>query len=412
MKIERWGWYSIGVNVVLAAINAVISARSQSLAVSAEMVHNLVDLLTAIAVLVGLYLSGPKTKAFPYGLYRLENALAVVLALMTFVTAYEISRDALFAPARTATVRSWMLLGLVLATAIPLAFSWFELRAGREANSPVLIADAREYRTHVFTTGVVFASLVGQSLGIALDRWAALIIVVAVVRTGWDLLIGGMRVLLDASLEPETLETIREIILSEPSVSELQWVTGRNAGRFRFVEAAVTLRLRDLARASAASRRIESGIRERVPHVDRVIIHAEAARLSSLRFAMPLASSDGLLDRHFGEAPQFAIVTVGVADYRIQEQRILANPHLTAEKSKGIRVAEWLAANKADVLLLLEAVQGSGPAYVLRDAGIETRITTATSLQEQVALLAEGATEPGGAAATDHVPSRHAVQPG
>ena len=57
MNVERWGWYSIAVNVILAAINLVIAAVSGSLAVQAEMVHNLVDLLTAIAVLIGLKLS-------------------------------------------------------------------------------------------------------------------------------------------------------------------------------------------------------------------------------------------------------------------------------------------------------------------------------------------------------------------
>jgi divalent metal cation (Fe/Co/Zn/Cd) transporter len=49
MNIERWGWYSIAVNVILALINLVIATASGSLAVEAEMVHNLVDLLTAVA---------------------------------------------------------------------------------------------------------------------------------------------------------------------------------------------------------------------------------------------------------------------------------------------------------------------------------------------------------------------------
>jgi divalent metal cation (Fe/Co/Zn/Cd) transporter len=53
MSVERWGWYSIGINVVLATINAGIAAVSGSPAVQAKMVHNLVDLLTAIGVLSG-----------------------------------------------------------------------------------------------------------------------------------------------------------------------------------------------------------------------------------------------------------------------------------------------------------------------------------------------------------------------
>jgi divalent metal cation (Fe/Co/Zn/Cd) transporter len=37
MDIERWGWYSIAANIILAAINLVIATVSGSLAVEAEM---------------------------------------------------------------------------------------------------------------------------------------------------------------------------------------------------------------------------------------------------------------------------------------------------------------------------------------------------------------------------------------
>ena len=43
MPIERWGWYSIGINLVLVAVHAAIAAASGSLAVAAELMHNLTD---------------------------------------------------------------------------------------------------------------------------------------------------------------------------------------------------------------------------------------------------------------------------------------------------------------------------------------------------------------------------------
>jgi len=385
VNIERWGWYSIGVNVILAAINAGIALASGSLAVEAELVHNLVDLLTAVAVLIGLKLSTRKSKDFPYGLYKLENVIAVGLALMVFLTAYEIARDALFAAPRQTTVDPWMLGGVIVATAIPLIFSHFELRAGQAANSPALIADAREYRAHVFTTGVVFAALLAQRFNFPLDRIAALVIVAAIAKTGWDLLADGMRVLLDASLDAETLLQIRETILAEPTVAEVQWVTGRNAGRFRFVEAEVALRVHDLEKAEAATRRVEAQIRQAVPFVERVLIHAEPLARTHLRYAVPLADPGGTISEHFGEAPYFALVTVRLADGAIEEQRVLANPHGGEPKAKGIRVAEWLVAQKADVVLVKEDLRGKGPAYAFGDAGVEMRQTEAMTLAEALA---------------------------
>ena len=388
VNVERWGWYSVAVNVVLVAINAGIATISGSLAVEAEMIHNIVDLLAAVAVLVGLKLSTRKSKVFPYGLYKLENVVAVVLAGMIFFTAYEIAHDAIFAPTRLATVDPWMLGGVVLATAIPLVFSHFELRAAQEANSPSLIAEAKEYRTHVFTSGLVFAALLAQRFNFPLDRVAALIIVVAIGKTGWDLLSDGMRVLLDASLDPDTILRIREIITAEPVVAELKWVTGRNAGRFRFVEAEVTLRIRDLEKAEATTRHIETQIRQAVPYVERVLIHAEPMERTYLRYAVPLADPDGTISEHLGEAPYFALVRVRLADGAIEEQQIVANPHKDLERAKGIQVAEWLVAQKADVVLMKESLRGKGPVYVFGDAGVEMHETEAATLS--AALEEEG----------------------
>jgi cation diffusion facilitator family transporter len=384
MGVERWGWYSIAVNVVLAVINLGIALASGSLAVEAEMIHNLVDLLTAIGVLIGLKLSTRKSKAFPYGLYKLENVVTVVLAVMTFITAYEIARDALFAPTRLATVNVWMLVGVVVATAIPLVFSHFELRAGQAANSPALIADAREYRAHVFTTGVVLAALVGQCFHLPLDRVAALIIVLAIGKTGWELLTDGMRVLLDASLDADTWLEIRKTIVAEPAVAQVIELTGRNAGRFRFVEAEVALRVRELEQAQVVTQRIEAQIRQAVPHVDRVLIHAEPVHRTHRLYAVPLANLGGALSEHFGEAPFFAQVRVRLADSVVEEQQILANPYAEEEKAKGIRVAEWLVAQKVDVVLLRESLHGRGPVYVFGDAGVEMQQIGGSTLAEVV----------------------------
>ncbi len=382
MSLERWAWCSIAVNVLLAALHGAVAAISGSLAVAAELIHNLVDLFAAAAVLIGLKLATRKSKAFPYGLYKVENLVAAGLAGMIFVSAYEILREALLAPSVPVRADAWMLATLLATASIPLVFSHFELRAGRAANSPVLIADAKEYRVHVFTTGLAFVALLSQWLHLPLDRIAALLIVVAVVKTGWDLQRDAMRVLLDASLDAETLLRIRQVIDADPALSELKWVSGRNAGRFRFVEAGVALRVRELSKAEAAVRRIETNVRGAVPHVERVLLHVEAPVSPNVRYAVPLADPAGTVSAHFGEAPFFAIVTVRRADGRIEEQRVVSNPRRTHEKAKGIRVAEWLVAQKIDTVLIREDVHGKGPEYVMRDAGVALRITDRKTLSE------------------------------
>jgi cation diffusion facilitator family transporter len=382
MNVERWGWYSIAVNVVLTAINLIVVIASGSLAVGAELAHNLIDLLAAVAVLIGLKISTRKSKAFPYGLYKLENVVTVVLALLVFVAAYEIARDAFLTPAHQATVAPWMLVGLVAATVIPLVFGHFELRAGRAANSPALIANATEYRTHVLTTGMVLVALLTQRFTLPLDRVAALIIAAVIGKTGWDLLADGLSVLLDASLDTDTLVQLWEVIRAEKAVAEVNWVTGHNAGRFRFIEAEVTLRVHDLDKAEAATRRIETQVRQAISCVERVLIHAKPAERTLLCCAAPLADPHGTLSQALCGAPYFALVTVGLTNGTIDEQRVLANPYQQAEKTRGIQIAEWLLTQKVDLVLVGDGPQCKAPIYVFSDAGVEVQETDATTLQD------------------------------
>jgi cation diffusion facilitator family transporter len=381
---SRVAWASIAVNIFLSLLNLAIALASGSLAVAAEMVHNLVDLVASVAVLAGVKISERESRAFPYGLYKVENVVAVGISILIFFTGYEIAKEALFGETQATTVNAWMLAGVALSAIVPLAFSIYEMRVGRELNSPSLMADAQEYRAHVFSSGVVFLALVGQMIGYPVDRYAALVIVVLIAKTGWELLADGMRVLLDASLDAETLDQVRAIIEAEPTVTEVRWVVGRNAGRYRFLEADLALRADDLEKAHAVSQRLERAIREQVPHVERVLIHYEPQVRTHLCYAVPLADAGGTVSEHFGESPYFALVTVRLADAQIEHQEMLSNPHQAVEKAKGIRVAEWLVGLKTDVVLLREKVHGKGPAYVFADAGVEARMIQADSLVQAI----------------------------
>lgn len=292
----------------------------------AELIHNTVDLVSSVAILIGLKLATRKTKEFPYGLYKIENLLAACLAILIFVSAYEILQRALLTPVPPKETNAWMIILLVITTILPLVFSHFELRAAKAANSPALIADAKEYRVHMYTTALALLALLSQGSRFPFDRIAAALIIVAVLKTGWELLHDAMRVLLDASLDAKTLDHVSALISAAPTVAELKWLTGRNAGRFRFVEAGVSVRVDGLKKAEEALRDIESAIRQEVPYIERVLLHIEPGRATERRYAVPLAARDGAISNHFGEAPYFAIITLQRNDPAgAFEQRIVKN---------------------------------------------------------------------------------------
>lgn len=381
VEVERVGWYSIGINCFLTLLNLIIALASGSLAVAAEMIHNLVDLMAAVAVLVGLKISKRESRDFPYGLYKVENVVAVGIAFLIFLTGYEIARQAIFGLERQTTVNVWILAGVALSMIIPWAFSRYEMRVGRAANSPSLIADAQEYRVHIFSSGVVLVALAGQWAGLPLDRVAALVVVVLVAKTGWELLSDGMRVLLDASIDAETLYEVREIIQSHSAVVNVKSLTGRNAGRYRFLESEIGLRVADLEKAHQLSHAIEESIRQHVPHIERVLIQVEPAQKPVQRVAVSVKNEKGTVSQHFGTAPFFTFIDVRVADGARLRHQMVINPHRMDEKQRGLRVAHWLINEGVDVVISGDDLHEKAPGYVLADAGVTASTSNSNDLE-------------------------------
>lgn len=380
-RLVRWAWYSFGLNLFLSLLHGAVAYGSGSLAVTAEILHNVVDMASAAAVIVGLKLAARKSRTFPYGLYKVENMVAAGVAVLIFFTAYEIAASAFRGDAPVPQADYWMIASLIFTMAVPLIFSHFEMRVARAAGSPALIANAREYRVHVFTTGLALAALSSSLYDLPLDRAAALLITIAVAKTGWDLLVDALRVLLDASIPRKDLDEISRTISGDPAVADVTWITARNAGRVRFVEAGVVLRSRRPDRPEIAITRIERSVRAAMPHIERVLVHAETAVTDSERNAIPVADLSGTISAHFGEAPYFAFVTVNRKSGAVEEQKFCANSHSDENHRKGIRVAEWLVGQNIDRVFIPRSLEGKGPDYVFREAGIEVSFTSAPDLE-------------------------------
>ncbi len=395
--ILRVAYLSLAVNAGLVVSKLALSVYSGSLALRADGIHSFVDVVASIALIAGVFLSTRKRRDFPYGLYKVENVVAVAIALLIFFTAFEIAMEALAGNGAAQSYSGWVLLAVAAFIPIPFVLGTYEVNVGRKYNSPGLIADGRQHQMDVLSSSVVFIALLGQFFGIPLDRIAAVIVAIFIVRSGWEILKDSMKPLLDASVDYDTLSEIRTIIRSDPIVSSIKSVTGRNSGRYIFVEAVVEMATSDLNEAHQASERIEEAIQTRVQNVERIVIHYEPEERAHLRYAAPLQDREGLISDHPGEAPYFAIFDIDVRENRVERQDIIANPFTGAEERKGVQIAGMLLAEKIDVVLLRHPLEGKGIGYVFEAEGIEMRLTTAATLAEVIDETIERHREEAGA---------------
>ena len=375
-KGEKVALLAIGINLALFGIKYTFSTLSGSIALKADAFHSLSDVVASSTVFGGLIIAKRKTKSFPYGLYKVENLVSVMVALAIFYAGYEILMEATKGVA-VELQNIWLTIASVLCViVITYGYSRYATKVGTEINSPSLIADAKHIGVDMFSSAMVLVALLSSFAGVNLDRISAFIIVFIIAWSGGKILIDGIRVLLDASLDYKTLSLAEKLILAEPQVMEIQHLMGRNSGRYKFIEADIFLKTHDLNRAHFIADRIETNIKSQIKNVDRVLIHYEPSKKENFIYAVPLEyANQQRISRHFGEAPYFGLITVRIKDKKAIEQKVIANPFTQVDHGKGILAAEFLNKHLVDVVITKESFEGKGPYYVFSNAAVDNLIT-------------------------------------
>ncbi len=389
---ERLALISVAVNLAVTGLKYFFGVFAGSLALMADAVHSLADVVSSATIWAGLRISRRKSKGFPYGLYKVENLVALGTAGLILLAGYEIFRTVLAGGENLKAERlPYAIAGVVLIGLILLVFSRYELRQAQKLDSPSLKADAQHLTTDLFSTAVILVGLAGSYLrpGFPLDQIAAVIIVVLIARVGLKIAVDAIRVLLDASLDFPTLSRIRDIILDIPQVDKIIALTGRNSGRFKFIEADLALRVKELDKAHFLANQIEKRLKEQVPHVDHVLIHYEPVARDTRVVALPAAADKERLSEHFGEAPYFLVITLKRGDTRISEEKWLANPYQTEEKAKGLKVSEWLVGLGVDEVITAKSLEHRGPYYVFSDNQVDMQHTDRRDLRDIISSLTQ-----------------------
>ncbi len=380
---EKVGFYSVGINLLLVGIKGILAYFSGSMALVADAIHSSTDVISSITVLAGIKISKRKTKNFPYGLYKVENVVSLVTSFFIFFAGYEIIKTIFFKPiALKSEYLFYAMAGVIVTMGITFVFSRYELRQGLVTGSPSLIADAKHIRTDMLSSAVILAGLLGGCFGLNLDRIAAVIVVIIVFKAGLEIFVDAFRVLLDVSLDFKTMDRVKTIILQNPGVISINGLWGRNSGQYKFIEADIVIKAKDLEKAYAVSRKIENEIRTQVSHVDHILIHYMPREKATCVVAVPLNEDQKTLSEHFGGAPYFYLAAIRTEDNAVLSETFHRNPYVKEEKGKGIKVSEWLLGKSVDKVYTPNGFEKKGPGYVFSDADVEVVVAEKLGLDE------------------------------
>jgi len=293
---SRCTWVSVGVNVVLTAIQIVVGVLAKSQGLVADGIHTLSDLVADFVVLfAGHHSKKDADEDHPYGHQRFETAASLVLgALLIAVGAGMLWSAAhkLEDPGAVPTVHIaalWVACGALVAK--ELLFRYM-LGTAKRVKSSMLVANAWHARSDAASSLVVGIGIVGNLAGYPiLDPIAALIVGFIVAKMGWGFGWDALHDLMDRAVDDEDVQAIRATLLETPGVQGVHDLRTRKMGDMIVVDAHLEV---DASITVEAGHDIAVAARQRVLQRHRVLnlmTHLDPWRRPDLDHAGPAAPS-------------------------------------------------------------------------------------------------------------------------
>ena len=228
------GVLGIAVNSVLCVIKIFLGLATNSIAVIADGAHDMADSLAACITLIGAHVARkPADEHHPYGHARAEYIASLIVSSIILIVGYQLLRTSaakVLHPEET--LFSWgMVAFMVFAILLKGSASLFTIATGKHIDSLPVIAAGTDNRNDVITSIViVIGMLIHHFTGIEVDGFLGCIVSLVILYSGFCLIRQTVDQLLGTPPEQETLDTMREIILSHDQILGLHDMIVYNYG--------------------------------------------------------------------------------------------------------------------------------------------------------------------------------------
>jgi cation diffusion facilitator family transporter len=226
-RIKQVLWQILGANLLVAAAKIVVGLATGSISMVADGFHSTMDGSSNVLGLVGLAIaSRPPDQDHPYGHQKFETFATLGIGLLLLLAGWNIFTSAVSrltvggAPEVTGVSFAVMLVTMLVNWLV----TRYEHRWGDELRSPILLADAAHTRSDIFVSLSVLAGLIAVKLGWPwIDAAVALVIVVVIGHTGWQIIRSASRVLSDtAVVDPATVAKIARSVEGVKSTHKIR----------------------------------------------------------------------------------------------------------------------------------------------------------------------------------------------
>lgn len=207
---------TIIVNILLSAIKLFAGIIGRSGAMIADSIHSLSDVLSTIAVMVGLRLAKqPADEDHPYGHEKMEPIMAKILASILLITALLIGFNGIKSIINGSTVipAKIAMYAAILSIIVKEWMYRYTVKGAKKIDSSALMADAWHHRSDAFSSIGTLIGIAGARMGFPiLDPIASLVICVLIAKVAIDIYKQAIDQLVDHCADAKTIENIKNEI--------------------------------------------------------------------------------------------------------------------------------------------------------------------------------------------------------
>lgn len=229
------------VNFLLLVFKFVAGTLGRSSAMIADAVHSLSDFVTDVIVILFVRIAGkPVDDDHAYGHGKYETLASVIVGIMLGIVGIGLAWNgtektiAFFKGVPIESPTYLALAAAIISIISKEALYRYTVKAGKNLNSPALVANAWHHRSDALTSiatlaGIGGALILGEKWRV-LDPLAAVVVSGFIIKAAYSLMKPGIDELLEKSLPKEQVERISSIIASVPGVESFHRLRTRRIG--------------------------------------------------------------------------------------------------------------------------------------------------------------------------------------
>lgn len=226
--------FALVMSIILAIIKAIIGFMSGSLAILGSALDSLMDMFVSAVNAIALNLSERTgSSTYAYGLGKVQGFAAIFEGIVVFASGVFLSYNGVinFIEHKAPIVTSIEVVVMIVAIVGTALIMWNFFRISRVNNSLLIKSDALHYSSDLFMNGgILIALLASKFFGLWwCDAVFALGIGLWIIHNALPIIWSGIIMLLDRSLDVESVKKIEKFIMEEKGVEDFHYLKTRTS---------------------------------------------------------------------------------------------------------------------------------------------------------------------------------------